>query len=370
MNVLVTCDLRLGRQITGLPAHVDLDGARRSHTAAWDRLVDLAVRRSVDALILLGDTIDPHNDAFEPVHPLRLGLAQLERADISAYAVCDDIQDERLSRILVSTNNRNLQLHNPNNPLTIGSHTINVIENSADADLTLVDDSISWDDGSTFSPGSPVPTHPTTNELHAALLLHVHGEQITAERIGISPVQFTHVEIDCSGARHLDEIERDVIDALQHATQEAIDAIGERWLDIVVCTLTLSGRSALHSALPDFVDELTRTLDIDLDGVRAVIGDVRVRTQPDIDLESLRERPDPAGEIARLILALDPGAERTESQSRLIQQATDRAATVGHSRVFAAIASDPSPDEPTVIDSLRQESWNVLDALIRQRGRD
>ena len=109
--------------------------------------------------------------------------------------------------------------------------------------------------------------------------------------------------------------------------------------------------------------------DIQHEGVVAAITAVEIDTTPDIDLEPLLGRPDPVGELARLLRALDPDAgERAPAHDVLVQKAATRLQAVHRARVFASVASDPEPGPEMARALLRRESWNVLDALIRQRG--
>jgi hypothetical protein len=80
-------------------------------------------------------------------------------------------------------------------------------------------------------------------------------------------------------------------------------------------------------------------------------------------------RPDPVGELARLLTSLDEeGSELAPAHEALLQRTATRLQGVHRARVFASVANDPEPGLEQARTALRREGWTVLDALIRQRG--
>ena len=71
-KILCGSDFHLGRRTRKLPDY--LDPAKCSPAAAWNRFVNEAIERNVDAILLAGDIVDQDNRYYE-------SLGILERGD-------------------------------------------------------------------------------------------------------------------------------------------------------------------------------------------------------------------------------------------------------------------------------------------------
>lgn len=195
---------------------------------------------------------------------------------------------------------------------------------------------------------------------------------VEARHVPLAPVRFTDVPLDVTGIAEIETIETGLVRAIHEAltTANAEDPGGH--LVCLGCNLTVRGRTPFHTAIPELVHDLARTLDVEDRSVIAAITSVTIDTQPDIDLEPLVGRPDPVGEVARLLQSLDESGDALDdlapAQQRLLQQTATRLQAAHRARVFAPIAGDPEPDLATAATHLRREGWTVLDALIGQRG--
>ena len=99
---LVTGDLHLGRRSARLPAALAND-RRGSAVAAWERVVQLALDRRVEAVVLTGDVVDRENRYYEAVGPLAAGISRLAAAGIDTVAVAGNHDFDvlpRLARVL------------------------------------------------------------------------------------------------------------------------------------------------------------------------------------------------------------------------------------------------------------------------------
>jgi predicted phosphodiesterase len=84
MKLLLTGDLHLGRAST----RTGDDGASVHRTvAAWERMVALALREGVRAVLLSGDIVDGENKYWESLGPLEEGIARLGKAGVLTVAV-------------------------------------------------------------------------------------------------------------------------------------------------------------------------------------------------------------------------------------------------------------------------------------------
>lgn len=422
MRILCASNLHLGRRILGIPDHLNLDPARVSTSAVWDQMVDIAVAEKVDAVLLGGNVIDRENRQFEPLGPLERGITTLERHGIPVIAVAGnddfdtlgpaarDIGEDAFDVLAADTWDRLaiqdvgsivgrsianasgsgdllaglpphpadvLLLHGSLTDSHAPAHTLHPISTSMieeppfslwilghqrEPDLMVVGDAV------VIEPGAICPLDPTETGPHGAWIVDTN-DAANGKLLALSPVQFEDIEIDVTGADTLEAIENTVVGALNETLARISGEDIRGQLLCVPCAVHLTGKSGHHHELPALMSDLASTLDIQQQGIVAAITTVEIDTRPDIDLAPLLGRPDPVGEIARLLTTLDDEeGEHPAAHDALVQRTLNRLQAVHRARVFATIANDPEPDIGFARDSLRRESWNVLDALIRQRG--
>ncbi len=94
-QLLATADLHLGRR-TILPG-AETDTSVLSARSTWQALVDLAIRREVDAFLLVGDVIDEENKYLETFGPLESGLNRLAEHRIEVLMVAGNHDSGTLS---------------------------------------------------------------------------------------------------------------------------------------------------------------------------------------------------------------------------------------------------------------------------------
>jgi predicted phosphodiesterase len=234
-----------------------------------------------------------------------------------------------------------------------------------------------------LKPGSGSPLDPRERGPRGAWIVDFEQTEtartVGARHVPLAPVRFSDVALDVTGVADLGEIETRLVRAVHDTLTEAIAEDPGGHLVCVGCNLTVRGRTPAHAGISELVDDLARTLDVQDRSVIAAITSVTIDTRPDIDLEPLVGRPDPVGEVARLLQSLDsPGLPHdtgpdgfdhlAPAQQRLLQQTATQLQAVHRARVFASIAGDPEPDLATAATLLRREGWTILDALIHQRG--
>lgn len=224
-----------------------------------------------------------------------------------------------------------------------------------------------------LQPGAACPIWPHDTGQHGIFLVELDAGPETEPRarfIPVSPVRYQALTVNLTGARDEEQVDQAVIGALRNALATATAEDPQGNLRCLCCRLLVTGRTPLHAAIPALVADLTKTLDVQDRGVVAAVTGTTIDTRPDIDLTPLVRRPDPVGEVARLLVALDePDAgKRTASQRELVQRATTRLQAVHRARVFAAVAGDDEPGEADAARLLRRQGWDLVDALIKQRG--
>lgn len=383
MRILSVNNLRLGASPANIPAFLTIDARAFSTRAAWQRAISFVIRENIDTVLLSGDTFSSTNHTFEPWGPLTDGLAELARADVSVFAVeRNDFNPLNLARfapeaevawISESLETDDTTIHivagslaeradaPVNNPITLESiDEPNSIWILTDA---LQPDSVSAENAIVIEPGSASPLSAAETGRHGAWLIDTATRDV--HLIPLANIEFASVDIDIHAADDLDTLERTItaslIDTANIARNDGSIA------NTLLADITLTGRSRLYPALAETASELQRMLVIEHEGVDITISRIIIDATPAIDLEPLLNRPDPVGEVARLIHALDVG-DLSETQQRLLTNAEQKLLSVSHARVFGSVVDlNVEIDAPTL---LRRQSWATLDALVRQRGID
>lgn len=97
LELLAVGDIHLGRTPQGLPAGFEPE--RHAPRAAWLKAVEEALRRKVDAVVLLGDVVDHDRNFLEAYSPLKQGAERLLAAGIQVVAVVGNHDVEVLPRL-------------------------------------------------------------------------------------------------------------------------------------------------------------------------------------------------------------------------------------------------------------------------------
>jgi len=432
MRFLCASDLHLGRRVTGIPAHLSLDPARLATSTVWDQLVETAITEQVDAVLLAGNLIDRENRLFEPLGPIERGLTTLGRHEIPVYAVAGDHDFDILRRIADTDATGALHLIGRDSRWTretiTGRHgdTVSLLGWSAAGQtapgtplvdvpaareddtpiVALVHGSLVESDAATgafapvviddlndvpvdlwilghgtrhavgrigettaLEPGAACPLGPEAPGPHGVWIVDVApGDAPACRMIDIAPVRFEDMDIDITSMSDPEHIENEVIRVLHETLAAAIADDPGGHLVCVPCAVRVTGVTPRHAEVPALMRDLARTLDIQQQGVIAAIGSVAIDTRPPADLAPLVGRPDPVGELARLLTGLDGAGEMSPAHETLLQRTTTRLQGVHRARVFASVANDPEPGPEQARALLRREGWTLLDALIRQRG--
>ena len=413
-------------------------------TAAWDALIEIARSQQVDAVLIAGDLVDRENRRFEPLGPIERGLTTLARHGIPVVAVAGDEDADTLRTIAEQNAAGALNVLGRDGtwgtttvssyageeltiagwsapgrttgtspvttfPASTGNATPDIVmlhgtpgnEGFAPVPPEQVADlpgrlwiagapNTPWvehlDDTAVLTPGSPSALGPLDTGTHGAWLADVSGTHVDLRQVPVAAVRFDHVSVDLSDSSGIDDAEMRLIEALQRTLDHAVSLDDGNHLAAVCVHLTLTGSTPVFTDLPAHIDEMTRTIDLQQRGVSLAIRSVTNETRPQIDLATLVQRADPAGETARLLVALDSDSvtEMPNPYQDFVRRTATRLHGIHRSRVFASIAGDGSlppvggesergdhePDLESARTLLRQEAWATLDALVRQRGID
>ncbi|MEA3266173.1 MAG: metallophosphoesterase family protein, partial [Candidatus Fermentibacteria bacterium] len=85
MRLILTGDIHIGRSSSRIPDTVGKESLRAG--SAWNRIVDLAIKKGADIVCLSGDIADQTNKFWEAIGPLKSGIQQLTKYGIRTVAV-------------------------------------------------------------------------------------------------------------------------------------------------------------------------------------------------------------------------------------------------------------------------------------------
>jgi DNA repair protein SbcD/Mre11 len=366
LKLLCAADLHIGRRPARLPPA--WGGGRISAAAAWDGLVDCALERRVDAVLLAGDVVDQDNRYFEAFGPLGRGVLRLKEAGIAVVAVAGNHDHHTLHDVAAEVGHDHLVV------LGRGGRWERWTLRAHDgAPLLHVD---GWSFPATHHPGDPVADYhleppadaaPVVGLLHcdvdstetryapvrstalaavpvtAWVLGHIHKPDLreapgrppilypgsllaldpretgrrgawlvevapdrtpSFEHLPLSRVRYDTVPVDVDGLDDFDAVRARVGSTLQDHLARAVEE-GVGPLEVVSARARLEGRTALHARLESLLANLGDLELADRQGVRLVVERAEVHTAPALDLADLARGSDAPARLARLLLALD-----------------------------------------------------------------
>lgn len=394
MRFLVVNHLRLGAMPGDIPDLAGTDSTAHSTRGSWQRAIDYALRSNVHAVFLTGEIISPTNPGLEPFGPLIDGIIRLEQAHIPIVAIADGrFTPDIARRFKLAEAVQFLDDRLDWDPPIVASREVGAgpcihiiaasLAESTDAPVhrpitlaeidepqsiwiltdALLPDVFRGEHALVIEPGAAAPL--TLHEIgsHGGWL--VDTEAFDATLVPLASLEYAAIAIDVHPAQNVEDVERIIAQALI-AAADHIDANAGVTTLVVQCTLT--GVTHLYPALADIGNELKRTLMLDHARITIVISHIDNDATPNIDLGPLIGRPDPVGEVARLLHALSTGEELSPSHARLAEEVEQKLLAVTHARVFGAIVDTPlSTDAHTL---LQRQAWATLDTMVRQRGID
>jgi exonuclease SbcD len=394
---------------------------RASAARMWEAIVSRAITERVDAVLLSGDIVDHDNRFYEATGPLERGILRLAEAGIPTYAVAGNHDWDVFPRILAQLDTplfhfvgqegrwedlylerdgeRLLRIvgwsfpaqHVRRSPLqdfpalaesrlpTVGLLHADVdVPDSSYAPVRLAElqaRSLSlWVLGhihkprcwtadaapTVLYPGSPQALSPAEPGPHGPWLIDVDGPQsVTCRQLPMSLVRYEEREADLSGVETEEGFETRVQQALVAALEEVAAEEGQP-PELLVLRLKLVGATPLCGRIDQLAGQLDE-LERQRGDIRGRIDKHDNRTRPAVDLEELARGNNPAGTLARTLLALERDVE-DESLSALVNAAVARLKEV-HQAPAYAVLNDPLPDRRRARDILLQQGRLLLEAL-------
>lgn len=415
-TLLAIGDVHLGRTPSAL--HPDLLSQRSElgPETAWNRCVDLAIKRGVDGVLLAGDVVERSRDLLVAYGDLKQGIDKLAAAGIAVVAVAGnhdtlvlpqlaaEIEDLHLLgaggcwqertigklRILGWSFPQPRVRRNPLEDFPRLDHSDNVIgllhcdrdqKDSPYAPVSsrdLADAPVAaWLLGHIHHPDSLTGKRPagylgSVTALRASetgprgpWLIDWNGTDLNARHLPLAPLRFESLPLDLGELQTEDELAGA---ALAAARRHVENLAPDQYLpDVIGLRLMLTGRCRFERRLDEAAEQLISEARPWREGpVRLFIQKVVIATEAAHDLERLARQSDPCGLLAQRILRLqNPDHPAHEA---LIEQARFHLAEVANQREFREL--DQNLDDHQVRDWLIRASRIALNELLAQKRAD
>jgi exonuclease SbcD len=424
-RILCTGDVHLGRR----PARVPVEDDTLSVSHVWERIVEAAVDRSVDAVVLTGDVVDAENKMYEAYGALERGIRRLLEAGIDVVAVAGNHDHDAFPRLVRTIEDERFHL------LGAGGRWTSVQLDGGEAGPVRF---VGWSFPEAAVTDSPLPTPDSLDEeemtvgvLHceagredgryapiprnalarapvdAWLLGHIHaptahreGDQLQlypgspqpldpgedgthgpwevevtssgafrTEQLPLASLRYDTVTVDVSALDASDEADTEILTSVRDALADAT----ERWprLQHVAYRLRVEGRTRHRQVLREQARDLVEQLHVSVDECAATLEEVTMQTRPEYDLETLAENDDPPGVLAQLLLDLQAGETDDERVARALRRADKAVEAVHEASGYDPLRHDSETRSPPSREALRskllQQGFLLLDELQDRR---
>lgn len=417
--LLFVGDVHLGRSPHQLKA-AGLDPTRLNPAEAWRRLVDEAVQRKVQAVVLAGDLVDQDEDRFEAWGHLRAGVAKLIEAGVRVLGVAGNHDHFALPRLAeripafkligadgvwerVELDGVDLigwsfpQRHHRADPLqSLGlraavdgrrqsTTALGVLHAHLDAQASeyapvrredLARQGLNgWFLGHIHQPHDLTAPNPVgylgtlvgldrgETGRRGPWLVEPATAAIQARQLALGPVHWITLYVDLSELERGDDAHDRIHAALESCIASASQ--GDSWVRdgsfaAVGCSVRLSGRTDARAEVRSFLAERKPDeLVFPMDGTDWAVVHLRDETRPRLDLTRLAAAPTPPGQLARLLIDLEAAGEPSLPAEVL------RALAMFDPKLWTTdLRRDPLPDSVGVA---RRAALALLDQLLDQQ---
>ncbi|WP_412062456.1 metallophosphoesterase family protein [Rubrivirga sp. IMCC45206] len=423
-RLLVSGDLHLGRYPSRVPPGDPALGVE----AVVRALVDQAVERRVDAVVLTGDVADESNKFFEAFGVLERTLHRLADAGVPVFAVAGNHDHDVLGAVADAVGKGVRVLGRGQTWETAdlevdgrvalrfcgwsfaGAHAsalpLDGFPPAGDVPLvgiahTQIDDAASpyapvaladlWATGASawllghvhgprvetlggrlvLYPGSPQPLDPGEPGAHGAYLVEIAEDgTATAELLPLATVRYDGLTVDVGGAERPADLRERVAAVLRHHAEAVRDEAPE--VRRAVVRLTLAGRTAAYRSVEAVAAELLDAGETAASGLVVAVDRVVDRARPALDLVRLAAGSGPVATLAGLARRLESGTP-SESDLGLIRQSVEALQQARRARVFDPLARDgrlDGPLETEAVARLQRQTYRLLDEALAQRPHD
>lgn len=425
VSILCTGDIHLGRHPSRIPS--ELDGIEFSPRSIWQSTVAEAIDRDVDAVIVTGDVVDRENRYFEAFGAFENGVAELADADIRLITVSGNHDHDVLPGMISDLNRDGLHLLGEGGEWERWSLTaddepvlhfdgwsfpnasvldspIDDYERDADSGVPVlgllhadVDAAGSryapvttselrsapvdgWLLGHIHSPtvlleanpfglypGSPQPLDPGERDAHGPWQLAVDETgTIEAQHIPLASIRYDELSVDVGDIEKYTTAATRVSDEVTEYVREEVDAAT---LELFLPRITLTGRTPAHADLVENRDTVEADLSPTVDSLPVRVEDLRIETQPAVDLEEYVGADNPVGWIAELLQAISDGPAEDE-YDELVADAVSALREAYQAGAYDELRRhdrSEEPDEEQAVSSLEEQAKLLLYELDEQK---
>lgn len=414
MRLLLTGDLHIGRSSSDIASR----GLDLRASAAWSRIVDLALRERVDLVCLSGDVVDQANKIWEAIGPMENGLRRLGEADIETVAVAGNHDFDVLVRLhetlpdyfhligrsgtwerysIVRDGQTALHIDGwsfPNSVVTydpVAAYDLDadpsvpilgMVHGDLDAassryaplsrarllaaapDAWLLGhihkpqliESSKW----MLYPGSPQALDFGEEGEHGVWILDVTHQIGMPQIRPISNVRYDYLDIDLTDIADETRIESSIFSSVQNAAQDA----RTDYLRKLTLRLNLHGRTPLAHRIGEITTNLERDFDLMDREIRVEIDRINISVLPDINLEEYAGVRSAPGAVARLLIELDQ-PEPANDVDDLIRRTKNKLSDLDRNQHYSSL-EQRGITEDVVREHLRTQARALLTELVQQ----
>ncbi len=389
---LHAADIHLDSPLLGLDANAPAERIRLASRLALTAMVDLALLRKVNFVLLAGDLYDGDAKDWRTGQFLVQQLTRLTRAGIEVVAIsgnhdaeqvltkrlpvpgmlrADRADTKLLTGAPVAVHGQSFATRAVMENLAVsypvpveGVFNIGLLHTACGvgghdnyAPCTLGDlerrDYDYWALGHVHArqtlcrdpwvvfPGNLQGRHVKEEHAKGALIVTVRDGRVASEPefVPLDVVRWRRLEVDVQGAASQEAVMARAKALLNEAVLEAEDRL-------LAVRLTLRGACPVHGELarsPETTREMVRAAALDVAGADALwIEDVRVATEPALDVAAMREQP---GAVGTLVRALDAPVAAAGLQGFVRDQLTRSGVTLEADHPAVAIRDGEIPAE-------------------------
>jgi len=358
-RLLCASDFHLGRRTRHLLDGID--ETKCSPKAAWERFIQTAIQKNVDAVLLVGDIVDKDNRYYETIGILEKGIRKLEEEGILVYGVSGNHDFETLHHVAGLVSNfailgkngvwesvnfekngvpvlrlsgwsfpkehvkenpfLNYHVENDQNLPQVGLLHCDV--NSSGSIYAPVSKAnfqntgfAAWVLGHihkpdvvhsqplTFYCGSPQGLDPTERGVHGAWLLDIDSSGVVNhEIIPLAGLRWEMGEFQVDDVQNETDF-RNLLNTALINLHTKLDFADDKPL-VVGYSLLLQGRTSAYRLLDNWIELAKPDLRKESDGIHYFFESIRNRAKANFNLEDLAHGSDPPGILAKNLLILE-----------------------------------------------------------------
>lgn len=422
LKILAIGDIHLGRKPSRLPSVLHQRTHRLSPQAAWEKTIDLAIRESVNIVVMLGDVVESDRDYFEALPIVQKGVSALAEHHIPVLMICGNHDAKTLPDVAQFVDQATLlgadeqwesyqhstpegeitfwgwsfaQNHYANSPLETlpaeRNHGLNIgllhcdrdqssryapvtshALKSANMDVWLLGHIHQPDPLDAASPSGYLGTLCGLDAgeygPRGPWMMHIEaGRVVSMTQRPLAPIRWERIAIEVNDITTQAEARQRVTAALQNLANQIKQSADQP--EVVGLRLCYRGACDLSDTDLEAMTPKPKTELVGLPGLPAVdyfIERLDFDLQPTLDLTQLAQRQDQPGLLAQYLLQLDRPADDPARQQLLDQAMT-------------ALADDPGPQDWSRIDNtppqpeqvakwLRLSGQRALRAMLKQQA--